>query len=401
MSDSTIPPEQRAFNCPHCNGRIVIPANLPPTTGPCPHCQGTITSPEPVLKAAVIQEEPKPQAQIRPEPIPATKPVETPEPTPAETHEDKEHEELEVKAKAKPSKSAKSTKGKSPATLILVILILVLGLGAGGYFIMDMLKPKDSPPTVSPMPQPKPSANPTLIKYLAAATLEDKLNHVLNAEVLRPKMEAFYKAGMLNETGTPASAFTFVKLPEADSKKGFVLFSYDQPTKAAPNAQGQTKPPTPANPLAPRTKILAFLKETEQGVKLDWEVFAQTKYRTYSQFIKTPVIGKSEVFRLVVTRELIEKSATPPTNSSYEFADPAHLGDIANISPDPKSQAGQALAALDADSIRLSSEIQRTATVELTWAGDPKAPQLEIKRFICWEFVGLGGKETAETPPSN
>lgn len=76
------------------------------------------------------------------------------------------------------------------------------------------------------MPQPKPSANPTLIKYLAAATLEDKLNHVLNAEVLRPKMEAFYKAGMLNETGTPASAFTFVKLPEADSKK----VSFSSPT---------------------------------------------------------------------------------------------------------------------------------------------------------------------------
>lgn len=398
MSDSTLPPEQRAFNCPHCNGRIVIPANLPPTTGPCPHCQGTITSPEPVLKAAVIQEEPKPQAQIRPEPIPATKPVETSEPTPAETHEEEGQEEVKIKAKAK---SAKSTKGKSPATLILVILILLLGLSAGGYFMMDMLNPKDSPSTVSPMPQPKPSANPTLIKYLAATTLEDKLNHVLNAEELHPKMEAFYKEGMINEMGTPASAFTFVKLPEADSKKGFILFSYDEPTKTAPSVQGQPKPPTPANPLAPRTKILAFLKETDQGVKLDWEVFAQTKYRTYSQFIKTPAIGKSEIFRLVITRELVEKSATPPTNSSYEFADPAHLGDIATISPDPKSQAGLALAALDADSIRLSSEIQRTATVELTWAGNPEAPQLVIKRFICWEFLGLGGKEIAETPPSN
>src|SRR5690606_20546795 len=31
----------------HCNGKILIPRNLPPTTGPCPHCKRTITSPEP------------------------------------------------------------------------------------------------------------------------------------------------------------------------------------------------------------------------------------------------------------------------------------------------------------------------------------------------------------------
>ena len=42
-----IPRFQRQKGVPlrHCNGRILIPRDLPPTTGPCPHCGGVITSP--------------------------------------------------------------------------------------------------------------------------------------------------------------------------------------------------------------------------------------------------------------------------------------------------------------------------------------------------------------------
>ena len=39
----------------------------------------------------------------------------------------------------------------------------------------------------------------------------------------------------------------------------------------------------------------------------------------------------------------------------------------------------------------------REATVELVWTGQTDNPTLEIKRFICWEFLGLGGKEIPAT----
>ncbi|MCX6878304.1 MAG: hypothetical protein NTW21_31500 [Verrucomicrobia bacterium] len=39
------PNPQREFQCVHCSGRIEIPIDLPPTTGPCPYCGEEITSP--------------------------------------------------------------------------------------------------------------------------------------------------------------------------------------------------------------------------------------------------------------------------------------------------------------------------------------------------------------------
>ena len=38
---------QREFRCNHCSGKILVPKDLPPMTGPCPHCGSTITSPGP------------------------------------------------------------------------------------------------------------------------------------------------------------------------------------------------------------------------------------------------------------------------------------------------------------------------------------------------------------------
>lgn len=34
----------------------------------------------------------------------------------------------------------------------------------------------------------------------------------------------------------------------------------------------------------------------------------------------------------------------------------------------------------------------RTATVELVWS-EGEDPRVELKRVICWEFLGLGGEE--------
>jgi hypothetical protein len=39
----------------------------------------------------------------------------------------------------------------------------------------------------------------------------------------------------------------------------------------------------------------------------------------------------------------------------------------------------------------------KTATLELEWTRDP-SPQLSISRFLCWEFLGIGGQ--AVTPNS-
>jgi hypothetical protein len=395
MSESSQNSQEFAFHCPKCNGRIVIPFNLPPTTGPCPHCQTTITSPDTAINTTVIDVDLEPILETPslavpvPVPVPVLAPAPTPAPAPAPapapTPTCEEPEELKQKEAEKPIKSKKKS---NPVVLIFVFLLILGGLGGGAYFVIGMLKPKNDstgtgvgkqPTKPSVNQPPKPIVNLTLEKYLTATSLDEKLNYVHNAEQLRPKIEAFYKRKTINEGNILASAFSMVTLPENESKKGFILLNYNQ---ATPNSTAQ------------QIRILAFLKETEQGVKLDWEVFTQTKYRTFSNFIKTPIAGKSEVFRVIVTKDSTTK--TP----GYLFSDPAHQTDSVQITPDPKSRARQELDSLLLDSVRSSGPAKYSATIELTWADDPKKPQLQLKRFICWEFLGLGGKEIAEIPPS-
>jgi hypothetical protein len=397
MSEFSQFSQQRDFHCPQCNGRIVIPSDLPPTTGPCPHCQATITSPKPVVHAPDIQEDLKPVVENIPTPAPAPIPAQSS----PEKIDDNPKEVIEYHAAKKSDKSDKSTKRSNPITLILIFILLLICLGGGAYFVINMLKAKSKTDSPTPINQPtKQSTNPTLQKYLAATTLDEKLNFVYDAEELRPKIEAFYIQHAINETNTPASAFSMIQLPEIDSKKGFILLAYNQPAAVPPNEPGQ--PPSTSAPTAEHVKILAFLKETEAGVKLDWEVFAQTRYRTFSNFIKTPASGKSEVFRVLITRETEEEVSTAAKpDLSFLISDPIHSSDSVKIDPDPNSQAGQALSRLVLESTKQAGLAQRTATIELTWTGDPKNPKLEIKRFICWEFLGLGGKEIAETQNGN
>ncbi len=346
-------PNQRAFNCPSCKGRIVIPADLPPTTGPCPHCQATITSPAP--EAAVT-----PTSTTTPV-APSSKPV---EPKPSEPASAKATE-------SKPQPSPAPQKKSSKTGLLVALLFLVL-LGAGGAFAyLKFIKPKSEVSTLNlPKNLPAPS-NPVLQKYLTAKTVEDKLPLILNAEALQAKIQEFYQQHPADESKTLASAFFPVKLPEQDSNKGFSLFTYKPAAKTSPSAQATETP-----------KILAFIKDTPGGKKLDWEIFTQTKYRTLKKFSESRTVGKTEVFRVIL-------STANQAAAIYHVTDPAYPSDHVKASPLAGSATAQALSQLDASAAR-------TATVELEWIDDAQNPQIQIKRLICWEFLGLGNEAESQ-----
>jgi hypothetical protein len=58
---------------------------------------------------------------------------------------------------------------------------------------------------------------------------------------------------------------------------------------------------------------------------------------------------------------------------------------------------GRALSLINWRGTKENRPITRTATMELKWNGEPTAPELEISRFLCWEFLGLGGHQPAAT----
>jgi hypothetical protein len=77
------------------------------------------------------------------------------------------------------------------------------------------------------------------------------------------------------------------------------------------------------------------------------------------------------------------------------MADPANTGDTARVVVRVDSDVGRELAVINWRGAQDARPITRTATVELRWGGEDDAPVLEMSRFICWEFLGLGGGNQA------
>lgn len=395
----------------HCNGRIQIPWDLPPTSGPCPLCGGTITSPpapQPVVAAAA---QPPAQPPVRP---PAG----------------------DSRAVLVDTRTAKPLAPVSAAVPVerrrsgmLVVMLVVLGLiwcgGVAVYFITRQMGREVTPPApVAPVAERLSAREASYIRigwqkdayqvlrgYIAATSGEDKLPYILNGEALAEKVDDFYGGGVINDADTPADAFSVYELSEEDRRRGIFMLSYDRPPQFS--MRDFFRPLAPlevqygideagvllstvaraSNFAMQPLRVHAFFKRTPQGLRLDWELFAQTKYRTFQNFVELPEIGHSGVFRVFVVEDVPAKGRGGPGTRIYRMADPANTGDTARVEVKVDSDAGRELAVINWRGTKEARPISRTATVELCWGGGEDAPQLEIKRFICWEFLGLGGED--------
>lgn len=442
MANSEIPNDKRDFRCDHCNGAILIPRDLPPTTGPCPHCSAVITSPPPeapvqpppASASPVIPEPPpappappapvravipEPRAAQPPAPKPPAAPVETPQPCAPPPPETKKVDPEPLKTK--PQKS-----GLIP--VMLVLLVLVLGAGVAVHFVAREMGNNIPPPsTVKIGTDPsvieanyirigwQKEAYQVLRDYMAATTSQDKLPHILNGDALATRLEDFYGGGVINDSDTPAEAFSIYELSEEDRKRGLFMMIYDQPPQFEmkeffrPLASLEVQYGIDEADLLLSTlarvgnfameplRVHAFFKRTPDGLKLDWEIFAQTKYRTFQNFVELPETGMTGIFRVFIVEDVPDKSHLEAGTRTYRMADPANTTDTARVNVKVDSETGRTLSIINWRGTKNSQPITRTATVELTWTGENRVPELEISRFICWEFLNLGGKQTPST----
>lgn len=483
---------QKEFRCKHCDGKIVVPLNLPPTTGPCPRCGGVITSPGndlPVVPPVATQipappihvpppvavplqaiatpptiipappppVAPAPPKEHAPDPVQAAPPpppvlravipmpqsVSTPEPDLASTDPPVPVQETAApKVELPPQKESRKSKkekkpleetldskpvssGLIPAMVVLFILFLA-GLGVVFYVketggIAAPVTPK--PAAVDHVAKDlayirtgwKKDAYDVLGNYLAATDSKGKLPFVLNAPELESKIHDFYGGGVIVDSDTPAEAFSVYELSEEDRKRGLFMMIYDQPPQFEmkeffrPLASLEVQYGVDQADLLLSTlarvgnfameplRVHAFFKRTPEGLKIDWEIFAQTKYRTFQNFTELPELGQKAVFRVFIVEDVPDKGRAVPGTGTYRMADPANTSDAARTNVRIDSEIGRALSIINWRGTDDNKPITRTATVELTWAGEEAAPELEISRFVCWEFVGLGGEETPAT----
>ncbi|MFD0893833.1 hypothetical protein KBB96_10450 [Luteolibacter ambystomatis] len=490
MTGTYDPYQQREFRCGHCNGRIVIPIDLPPTTGPCPHCGGVITSPAPPHHppaaspsgAAPVQQVPvpvpaqpqppvqpvqpvpqitppvqpppavqapvqMPQVQLQPPPaapspaVPAqapAQPVVVPAPAPpaqpaATAAPARPAGVLAESAPASPAKTSSASLPKSgrrgliPA--LLLMLVLIGALGAGGVYFLNTYYGKTTPPlgqvSATPGETPRPNneeeylrsgwqreAYKVLRGYVDATTPDAKAPYIVGGKEEVPKLGEFYGGGRIDDSDTPAEAFSAYELSMEDRKRGLFLMIYDQPPQfemreffrplaslevqyGLQDADMLLASVAQASNFAMEpVRVQAFFKRFPDGLRLDWDMFAQTKYRSLRAFVESPTPGQKAVFRVFVVEDVGEEGKSASGIRTYRIADPATTSDSTRIRVKVDSEPGRALSSINWRGSKDSRPQTRTATLELEWVGKDD-PQLSVSRFICWEFLGLGGHESA------
>lgn len=409
MENPDIPSDKKQFLCIHCSSVILVPRDLPPTTGPCPCCGGTITSPageEQLLGGPDPIPEPQPASE------PATK-VAAPKPASAPAWQ----------APAEQTKERPQVATRSFAFPIVMVSLVLLGGGALTYFVTEEMKRDTTAPAINPkVGQAAPDANYIRIgwqkdanrrlkDFLAARKAEDKLPFIMNAEILAPRVKEFYGSGVIDDSDTPAGAFSAYELSEEDRKRGLFMMTYDQPPQFdmreffRPLATMEVQYGLDEADLLLSTvaragnfameplRVHAFFKKTPAGLKLDWEIYAQTKYRTFRAFTELPESGRTGIFRVFIVEDVPESPDASVGARTYRLSDPAHTDDSARVMVKSDSDIGQTLSQLNWLGTKNANPLTRTATVELAWTGKESPPTLQLRRFICWEFLGLGGEE--------
>lgn len=329
-------------------------------------------------------------------------------------------------AGAAPQKRKKVSSGIIPA--MAGLFLLILAGGAAVYYISSQMGKNIEPPDHAGSPEDtqireanyirigwQADAYDVLDKFIAGNSIDEKLPYIYQGEKLKEQMEVFYGGVVIQDEDTPTDSFSVQELGEEDRKRGLFMLTYDQPPQFALKEFFRPLAPLEvqygleeANILLSTlarvgnfsmepVRVYAFFKRTEKGLKLDWEVFAQTKYRTLRNFVELPDIGHPEIFRVLIVEDVPEKGQGVSGTRTYRIFDPANIDDSARINVKLDSEIGRALSIINWRGSKQASPITRTATIELEWTGSEDSPTLGIKRFICWEFLGLGGSEIPAT----
>lgn len=248
-------------------------------------------------------------------------------------------------------------------------------------------------------------ARDVLRAYLVATTSYGKVPYILGGHSMLQEIGTFYKGAIINDLDTPAEAFTIKPLAAQDHQRGLFRMAF----------QAKPEDPRPKKNIEPFNKQLvypdevddqltaihAFFKHTPNGLKLDWNVFAQTKYRTLLNFARQPNPRRKASFRVLIAQDNPSPDQPAAYPLRYRIADPANPKDVIWASANENSQAAKELKHIHWINQKDAPAITRSATIELAWTGEDDARELVVHRFICWEFLGLGGEAPANPPHNN
>ena len=398
-------PQQRSFSCPACQVLIYIPADLPPTSAPCPRCGTIVTSP--ALPAATAAEELGTIPTLRPVTIPEPRPATIPAPVPRT-------------APSKKPAEVTLTPGASSATPWFVSAALLLMVIAGVWWFYEKFVTQDSssaPITTQPAPTKKPAATSTeftwegqarhvLRSFLQAQTPDEKARWVIGGKATVDRLQAIWGERLCAEEPVDPDDFAAILTGEEKSDPPIYLLLYDRPVQmdikkylrplvsmevmqGAVPLDPLTKTLTePENFEMPPLKIEAFFKQTADGLRLDYDLYLQTRHRTLHTFAESAPVGAKAVFRAIIIEDVPLLPDKKNQRRVYRITDPIHISDSYRVTTALDSPTSQLLSQIHWYGMSGVKSQFAAATVRVS---KHAVGEIHLDELICWDFDGLAG----------
>lgn len=255
------------------------------------------------------------------------------------------------------------------------------------------------------------SAKLALSGFLTAQDAASLAEYVIDGEKKLPAIErylkkngAFPKPGELDEISS-------LPLSPGDSKKGIAGLIYRRdpsvdllPTNSIPLAV-QTAGPLERLAMVsslqgkkPR-QALALFKRQGDRMLLDWDLFVQTWDRSLAAFRDGELGNGPMRFRVLVASDIpVFENGETLENAVFRMQDPLCVEDVIRVQTQCFSAEERRLLEFDRTSSGTSARVGQARTATLDLIRDTESGRVEISRFVCWEFLGIGGVERPDEP---
>lgn len=292
----------------------------------------------------------------------------------------------------------------------------VIALIVGGYITLrERLPSSESVGKITLFTDPSArlneSAKAAFSEFLGTADPQALADHVIEGNERLPAIERYLKEKGPFPKPEELDTISSLPLSQGDLKKGIAALTYRREVRT------DLLSAAPLIPLASRTngslermamvdttldrekpkQALALFKREGDRMLLDWDLFVQTWDRSLAAFRDGELGDGPMRFRVLVASDIpVSENGESLENAVFRIQDPVHVGDIIRVQTKGFSADERRLLSLDRGHAGAGGRIGLTRTATLDLSRDPATGRVGISRFVCWEFLGLGGVEQSD-----
>jgi len=251
------------------------------------------------------------------------------------------------------------------------------------------------------------SAKLTLSGFLTAENAPSLAARVIDGETKLPEIKRYLaQNGALSKPGE-LDEISSIPISKDDLKRGIAGLIYQQDPPV------DLMPMNPLIPLAAKTvgpleqmamastlqgkkprRALALFKRKGEQMLLEWDLFVQTWDRTLAAFRDGELGDGPMRFRVLVAADIpVSENGETLGSAVFRIQDPLHTEDIIRVQTKCFSSEERRLLEYDRTTPGMSARVGSSRTATLDLVRDPATGRIEISRFVCWEFLGIGGVE--------